>query len=324
MATSSRIIKIGITMGDPSGVGPEITALALAGINDQRIRFTVIGDRWVFDKVAASGVGRHTFVDLRNVPKKNFSFGKVRAEYGRASLEYLDKALEMLRAQKLDCLVTSPVSKEAASKAGAVFYGQTEYLAARTRTKRYAMMLLNGPLRITLVTRHVPLSLVSSLIDGRRIRTAVELTYTALRAQFGRPNPKIVVCGLNPHASDNGLIGREENNVIRPALRLLRKQGINADGPFPADSALARAYAGDYDAAIAMYHDQALIPLKIAGGNAGVNLTVGLPFVRTSPLHGTAFDIAGRRLASAASLQEAIRCAFTCTTIQKKASARIS
>lgn len=314
-------ITVGITMGDPAGIGPAITMKAinkLKGLAD----FVVIGDKWVFSRVLGvrcqvSGV---KFIDLNNVAHKNFKFGKVKAEYGRASVEYLDKALELVKNNQIDCLVTCPVSKEAINLAEFDnFSGHTEYLAARTNIKYFAMMLLNKKFKISLVTRHIPLKDVSSRLNPDKIYQTILLTYRSLKELFLIKNPRIAVCGLNPHASDNGLFGGEENKIIRPALMRLKEIIRNVDGPLPADIAVLKTAQKKYDCVIAMYHDQALIPLKISGAYTGVNLTLGLRFIRTSPLHGTAFDIAGKfNLANPTSLIEAIRLAVRCTLNQKK------
>jgi 4-hydroxythreonine-4-phosphate dehydrogenase len=316
-------VKVGLTMGDPAGIGPAITIKAiqkLKGLAD----FVIIGDKWVFNKIPnpKSQIPNCKFIDLNNVPYKNFKFGEVKAEYGRASVEYLDKALELIKNKKIDCLVTCPVSKKAINLAGFKgFSGHTDYLASATKTKHFVMMLLNKRLKISLVTRHISLKDVPGQLNKDKIYKTIILTYKSLKELFGIKNPRIIVCGLNPHASDNGVMGKEENRIIKPTLiRLKRKtKGICIDGPQPADIAILKAAQKEYDCVIAMYHDQALIPLKISGGYTGVNLTLGLGFVRTSPLHGTAFDIAPKfNLANPASLIEAIRLAIRCTLNQKK------
>lgn len=312
--------RVGITIGDPSGIGPSITALAVRDLC-ARAHFVVIGDKWVFEKLnqAQHMKDEITFIDLHNVSRKNFQFGKVRAEYGRASVEYLDRALELINRNEIDCLVTAPISKEALGKAGFSWSGHTEYLAARTHCRDLVMMLLNDRLKISLVTRHIPLVSVSKTVRPDTVRSTIITSYRALRELFLCRRPRIVVCGVNPHASDNGYIGSEEKRIVIPALRQLRGRGWQIDGPLSADVALGKAYEGYYDCVIAMYHDQALIPLKLSGNESGVNLTLGLPFVRTSPLHGTAFDIAGTHAARPDSMIAAIRLAIQCTSNQKKA-----
>jgi 4-hydroxythreonine-4-phosphate dehydrogenase len=318
--SKSYKIKVGITMGDPSGIGPEITLKAiqrLKGLAD----FVVIGDEWVLNKNQKSKIKNqnYRFIDLNNVEHKNFKFGKIKAKYGRASIEYIDKALELIKNRQIDCLVTCPVSKEAINLAGFnKFCGHTEYLAKKTRTEDFAMMLLNKDLIISLVTRHIPLREVSLKLSRDKIYKTILLTYKSLEKLFSIPSPRIVVCGLNPHASDNGVIGNEENKIIKPVLERLRTKLKNISGPKPSDVAISEAKQKQYDCVIAMYHDQALIPLKLLGIGTGVNLTLGLPFIRTSPLHGTAFDIAGKGRACADSLIEAIKLAVRCALNLKR------
>jgi 4-hydroxythreonine-4-phosphate dehydrogenase len=321
----SNKIKVGITMGDPSGVGPAIIIKALSKLNGLA-EFTVIGDRWVVDQLSASSrqLSALEFIDLKNVCRKSFTFGKVRAEYGRASVEYLDKALELLKSKQIDCLVTCPVSKEAVNKSGLKFTGHTEYLAKFTNTAKPVMMLLNKYLKIALVTRHSSLKNVPAEITADRIFFTISLVFKGAKELFGIKRPRLVVCGLNPHASDNGVIGSEEPRIIKPVLKELQQAlGISITGPVSADVAIHQALKKKYDFAIAMYHDQALIPLKLTGYSDGVNLTLGLPFVRTSPLHGTAFDIAKNfKSIDPGSLRQAIKTAIQCALNQKKASAK--
>lgn len=308
-------------MGDPAGIGPQIILKAMeriSGLAD----FVVIGDKWLLDqfKTRKSKLRIHRLIDLANVSRNNFSFGKIKAENGKASVEYLDKSIELLKNKEIDCLVTCPVSKEAIGLAGINgFSGHTEYLATRTNTKHFVMMLLNRRLKFSLVTRHIPLKDVAAELNTDKIARVIALTYRYAKELFLIKNPRIAVCGLNPHASDNGLLGKEENTIIKPALMRLVPVIRDIFGPLPADIAVQRAVGRKYDCIIAMYHDQALIPLKMLDAYRGVNLTLGLPFVRTSPLHGTAFDIAGKfDLANPASLIEAIRLALRCTSNQKK------
>lgn len=317
----SSKIRVGITMGDPSGIGPEITASALkrlSGLAD----FLVIGDKGVLAHFlpAVSSLSRVNLLDLKNVSPKNFHFGRVKAEYGKASIEYLDAAIKLLKQKEIDCLVTCPISKEAVNLGGLPgFSGHTEYLALAVGAKDYVMMLLNKRLRISLVTRHLPLSRVPAGLNSDVLSKTILITYHSLQKMFAIPSPRIVVCGLNPHASDNGVLGNEENKIIKPVIEGLKNRIKHLSGPESADVAIGEAYQKDYDCVIAMYHDQALIPLKLSGNDSGVNITLGLPFVRTSPLHGTAFDIAGTASASPSSLIAAIKLAIKCTLNLKNA-----
>jgi 4-hydroxythreonine-4-phosphate dehydrogenase len=314
-------IRVGITMGDPSGIGPEIIAKAVAKLRGLA-RFVIIGDNYVFDRVTTSqghNVTSVKFIDLDNVDRKSFSFGKIRAQYGKASVEYLDKAMELLKRKQIDCLVTAPISKEAINLAGFRYSGHTEYFAEKTKTINPVMMLLNKDLKFSLVTRHIPLKALASKLEPDTILDTIVVTHKSLKELFAIDRPRIIVCGINPHASDNGTIGDEENRIIKPVIEKLKKKMKYLDGPIAADTAIARARRQEYDCIIAMYHDQALIPLKLLGDDTGVNITLGLPFVRTSPLHGTAFDLAGKNKANPASLTAAIRLACQCALKPRKA-----
>jgi 4-hydroxythreonine-4-phosphate dehydrogenase len=315
-------IRVGITMGDPSGIGPAIICQALNKLAGQA-EFVVIGDKRVFHKAArmlGQKIPDSAFIDLNNIRHNLFGFGKVRAEFGRASIEYLDTALELIGNNRIDCLVTAPISKAAIKLAGLPFRGHTEYLAKRTNAKNPVMMLLNERLRFSLVTRHIPLKQVPQALNRQKLTATIALTRQFLRKYFLIRCPRILVCGLNPHASDNGLIGKEENQIIKPVIKRLSKKIKFLSGPLPADVAVYQASQGNQDCLIALYHDQALIPLKLSGADTGVNITLGLPFVRTSPLHGTAFDISNKpSLANPASLISAIQLAILCVSNQRKA-----
>ncbi|MDD4910055.1 MAG: 4-hydroxythreonine-4-phosphate dehydrogenase PdxA [Candidatus Omnitrophica bacterium] len=316
-------IKVGITIGDPSGIGPEVTVKALSSSSiDNSADFTIIGDKHAFTRAAGRSTlierGNVDFIDLRNLNRKNFAFGKVSAEYGRASVEYINTAADLIKAGAIDCLVTAPVSKETINKAGYRFQGHTEYLAGLFGVKKFLMMLTAGPLRIGLVSRHIPLKQVAHKISRQDVIDTILFTHRALKQLFGIKSPAIFVCGLNPHASDAGLIGKEEITVIEPAVKAASKMAKGLKGPLPADSAVLLASRTKGSGLVAMYHDQALIPLKLIGENKGVNLTVGLPFVRTSPLHGTGFDIAGKNRADASSMIEAVKTAIKCARILKR------
>jgi len=320
----SSTIRVGLTIGDPSGIGPAITLKALKILKGQ-VDFTVIGSRFVLAKAAKIlkiGSLPTKLIDLNNVKAESFIFGSLNAQNGKASLEYLDTALELLRKNRIDCLVTCPVSKEAINLVGAKFSGHTEYLAKNTGTKDLVMMLLNDKLKFSLVTRHIPLKEICAELTKKRLEDNISNTIKGLRSLFLIKRPKLVICGINPHASDNGVIGTEEQDVVMPVIRILRKKfkDVTIAGPLGADTAISQAVKGKFDCVIAAYHDQALIPLKLTDFNSGVNLTLGLPFVRTSPLHGTAFDIAQKpALANPCSLVSAVQLAVKCRLNQKKA-----
>ncbi len=315
-------IRVGITIGDPAGIGPAIT-LKAAGLLSNKAQLRVIGDASVLEKTAMSLKVKPAFSvldDLHNVKKAGFSFGRASAVSGRASLDYLDAASELLKNKQIDCLVTCPISKEAISLAGSRVPGHTEYLADKFRARNPVMMLLNDKLRFSLVTRHIALKDVSRSLSVKGLKDNILGTVSGLQKLFLIGSPRIVVCGINPHASDNGLIGCEEKELIAPALKALGRKGVGVTGPLPSDVAISETAKGNFDCVIALYHDQALIPLKLAGFDSGVNLTLGLPFVRTSPLHGTAFDLAFRpSAAQEGSLVASIKLAIECTLNLRKA-----
>jgi len=268
-----------ITMGDPSGIGPEVTLKALASPGVRRLAdFFVIGDR----KYKSAG---------------------------RASMEYLKAALAILRKKKNVGLVTGPISKEAINRAGFHYDGHTEFLAKETNSAKVAMMLIGGPLRVTLVTRHIPLKDVHKKINRKKIIDTIELTHDFLTGYLKKRYPKIAVASLNPHAGEGGIFGDEEKRIISPAVAKAKRKYKNVYGPVASDAVFYDAYKGRVDAVICMYHDQGLIPLKMIARDTGVNVTLGLPFVRTSPDHGTAFDIAGKGKANPSSMIEAIKMA---------------
>ncbi|MFA5320091.1 MAG: 4-hydroxythreonine-4-phosphate dehydrogenase PdxA [Candidatus Omnitrophota bacterium] len=316
----ARRVKVCLTMGDPSGVGPAITGRALReclGTAD----FTVIGSARVLS-LLPKGYGLPEGVrllDVDNVPVRGFSFGKLSPVYGRACMEYLDAACAGLSGGEYDCLVTCPISKEAINAAGFRWPGHTEYLAWKAGAGNPEMILLNDKLRFVTLTRHLPLRDAARAIKPGRLSVAVTAAHNCLKNMLRIRVPRLAVCGINPHAGDNGVIGDEERRLLSPEVERLRLKFGSIDGPLSADVAIARAFSGGYDCVVAMYHDQAMIPLKLTGGGSGVNLTAGLPYVRTSPLHGTAFDIAGKpKSADPASLISALRLAIKCTLNLKR------
>jgi 4-hydroxythreonine-4-phosphate dehydrogenase len=302
---------LAITMGDPAGIGPEIV---VKGLRSRRLwnacRPVVLGRRpaleaaarrlgarIVFDAVGGrmppAAAGHCPFVETGPDRDPLPPLGRPSAAGGRAALEALSEAICLALDHRVAGIVTAPISKEAIRAAGSPFPGHTEILAAFTGTKRYAMMLVGGPLRVTLATIHEPLARVPALITPRVVRETIALTWEAVR-DLGLRQPRIAVCGLNPHAGEAGLMGREERRVIGPA-----------------DTVFFRAARGEFAAVVAMYHDQGLGPLKTLAFDTGVNVTLGLPIVRTSVDHGTAFDIAGKGVASPASLLAAVELATT-------------
>jgi len=319
--------RVIITIGDPSGIGPEITLKALAGLSGTlNADFLIVGDISVINAVQKKikipvrsnlisdhniniRKGSINILDLGYIKDTKIVFGKINPDYARAFIRYISKAVSLLKMNFGDALVTAPINKEAASGVGFGFPGHTEYLASLTDTKEFAMMMIAEPLRITLVTRHIPLADVAKSITENGIIQAVILTRDVLKSRFKIKSPAIAVCGLNPHAGESGVIGNEEKDIIRPAVSRLQKKFKGIRGPIPADAVFYSAYKGGYDAVICMYHDQGLIPLKMTSRDKGVNMTLGLPFIRTSPDHGTAYDIAGKGIADPSSMMEAIKLA---------------
>ena len=319
---SSRPV-LALTMGDPSGIGPEIILKSLAKSSVRRLaNFIVLGDTGVLQKTLKSLSKPHRsffkkiqIMDLKNVPMNSFSFGKERAAYGKASIEYIKKAYELVKVNTADCIVTAPINKSAIKKAGFKFPGHTEFLASLSGAKKFVMMLIGGPLRVSLVTRHIPMNEVSRHLSIQNIADAIAITIDAMRTDFNISKPRIGVCALNPHSGEGGIFGKEEIKKIAPAVRRFRK--ANVTGPIAADVLFYDAYRKRFDAVICLYHDQGLIPLKMIARDIGVNITLGLDFVRTSPDHGTAFDIAGRGEANSRSMEMAIKLAVSMAANRK-------
>ena len=299
-----------ITLGDPCGIGPEVTAKALARARRARYdlgRILLIGDWEVYRRYA--NVRDAAFADLNNFPPQQLTIGTANPHSARAALDYLDYAVGLLRKRKITSLVTAPVSKEAIAGLGVKFSGHTEYLAEAFHVKKFGMMFIADQLKTVIVTRHIPLKAVNSAVTAESVFSTLTLGASALRKKFKIKNPKIAVCGLNPHAGEGGEIGTEEITAIIPAVRKARRGDLAVEGPFSADTLFVPAIARRYDLVVAMYHDQGLIPVKTLYFSSVVNLTIGLPFIRTSPAHGTAFDIAGKNKADPSSMLEAIRLA---------------
>ena len=293
---------IGISLGDPAGIGPEVVVRALAA--RPTVPAVVYGDAGVLERAAGvAGVpalGRHQIVPVTNLGAGEIVAGQPNDVSGRAQLDYLNAATDAALAGRIAALVTAPISKTWIARAGFTFPGHTEYLAARAGGVPVAMMLAGPKLRVTVATTHIPLRDVPRLLTPEQIASAVVLTARALRDAFGLPRPRVAVAGLNPHAGEEGRFGDEESRLVTPALALARArlsaEGLDADlsGPHVPDAVFRQAALGRFDAVVALYHDQGLIPVKLLHFDEAVNVTLGLPFIRTSPDHGTAYDIAGR------------------------------
>jgi 4-hydroxythreonine-4-phosphate dehydrogenase len=240
--------------------------------------------------------------------------GRAAANTGEASVAYITAAVRLAQAGCTAGVVTAPINKEAINLAGHEYPGHTELLADLTHSKEVGMMILGGPLKIMFATTHVALRDLSEILTADRIGRAIRLAHKALREYFGVRRPKIGVAALNPHAGEAGLFGDEERTTIRPAAQQARRRGIRATDPLPADTLFGKAARGEYDGVVAMYHDQGLIPLKLLAFGRCVNLTVGLPIIRTSVDHGTAYDIAGKGIAETGSLIEAVKLAASLAT----------
>jgi 4-hydroxythreonine-4-phosphate dehydrogenase len=329
-------VKIGITMGDPAGVGPEITLKALSSPDFYKVcKPLVIGDRAVMEKArqilglkevtintvrsAEDGVyeyGTVDVLDLRLVDMAKLEYGKVSAMAGDAAFQSVKKVIELALAGEVDATVTNPLNKEAINLAGHNFAGHTEIYAHYTNSPKYTMLLAHHDLRVVHVSTHVSLREACDRVKKERVLEVIRIAAKAC-GDFGIPEPKIGVAGLNPHSGEGGLFGREEIDEIIPAIEKARAEGIDAIGPVPADTVFSKARGGMFDVVVAMYHDQGHIPLKFAGfvydrekqkwgAIEGVNITLGLPVIRTSVDHGTAFGSAGKGRASELSLINAI------------------
>jgi len=303
-----------ITIGDPAGIGPEVTLKALASPKVKALaNFLVIGDRRLIDRVSYDlGLRRDIeLLDMKNVRAGIFKYGISRPEFGAAAIQYIDKALELLKRRKADGLVTAPVNKASIIASGfRDFQGHTEYLAGHTGSGDVIMMFVGSRLKETLVTRHVAFRDVPKAITTRKIFTTIRVTHKALQKLFKIKNPAIGVAGLNPHAGEGGIFGDEESKIIAPAVKKASRLLGRIYGPISPDVVFYDALNGKYDAVVALYHDQGLIPFKMLHFKDGVNMTLGLPFVRTSPDHGTAFDIAGHGAADPSSMIEAIKLSY--------------
>jgi 4-hydroxythreonine-4-phosphate dehydrogenase len=284
--------RIAITVGDPAGVGPEIARAAAA---DPRV--TAVCEPVLYGPHEAGALAA-------------FTPGVVSAAAGRAAYEAIVAAVADARAGRVDAVATAPISKEAFARAGLPWPGHTDLLAELCGGVRVAMLFHAPALRVVLATVHVALRDVPALLTPERLGGVIELTVEAL-PRFGCPRPRLAVAGLNPHAGEHGLMGHEDDEVIAPTVARYRDRGVDIRGPFPADTVFVRASRGEFDAVVACYHDQGLIPVKLLAFGTAVNVTIGLPIIRTSVDHGTAFDIAGKGLANPGSLIEAVRLAAT-------------
>jgi 4-hydroxythreonine-4-phosphate dehydrogenase len=324
----SNQLVIGLTMGYPAGIGPEVVVKALADPDVRRAaKFIVCGmheqltyaadkaeiepfwGRFQHEKIRTDFPCKVVVADYDEYSVPSWIKGPSRAS-GEASTRFCLDAIDAARADIIDAIVTAPISKTSWKLAGAKWPGHTEMLADRCKSPQYAMMFVADPIKLALATIHHALFEVRHKFTIGCVFEPIDLLNTALKEYFGLTNPRIGVAALNPHASENGQFGDEEQRIISPAILLAQEQGINCFGPFPADTLFLRAAQGEFDAVVAMYHDQGMIPVKLLAFEKAVNVTIGIPVIRTSPAHGTAFDIAGQDLANPAGMKSAITTAI--------------
>jgi 4-hydroxythreonine-4-phosphate dehydrogenase len=326
---------IGVTMGDAAGIGPEVVVKALA---DPEIRkaakYIIFGMNEQLCYVADAAEiepfwGRHQHEKI----SRNYPYKVVVADYdeysvppwvkcpskmaGEASIRFCLDAVDAARAGIIDAVVTAPISKSSWKLAGTEWPGHTEMIADRCKSKRKVMMFVTGPLKVALATIHEPLFEVRHKFTIGCVFEPIDLLNDALKEFFGIASPKIGVAALNPHAGESGQFGDEEQRIIKPAMSLAREQGINCCGPYSADTLFLRAIRGEFDGVVAMYHDQGMIPVKLVGFEQAANVTIGIPIIRTSPAHGTAFDIAGQNVANPSGMKSAIKTAIQMAKTKK-------
>jgi 4-hydroxythreonine-4-phosphate dehydrogenase len=315
------LVKLAISLGDPSGINSEILFKALDKLPKRNISYVIYGSKKALEKAkkltsidlnikeitSINDVSKYG-VYLINLYDLDVEFGSPSKETGKASVIYLENAVKDVLEKKADALITLPISKQWIMESGFPYAGHTDYLAQVSGAKEYAMVLMCKKLKVGLITTHIPLKDVPSQISKEKIISKVRLINREFKEKFGISKPKIAILGLNPHASDNGNIGNEELNIILPAVKTLREDGIEITDPLSPDTAFNRYK--DFDVYVAMYHDQGLIPLKLLCFRKAVNITLGLPFIRTSPDHGTGYDIAGKNIADPSSTIEAIKLAI--------------
>ena len=329
---------IGISVGDPAGIGPEITAkaLALPGIYKLCKPLVVAEAEMMKEAVRFSGLdlkihtissrkegifqsGTLDVLDMKNIDVKSIRHKVISAEYGRASFEFVKKVIELAMAKEIDATVTGPINKEAINRAGFHYSGHTEIYADLTHTKDYAMLLVHNQFRVIHVSTHISLREACDRVKKERVYKVILMGYDIVR-RLGVEDPKIAVAGLNPHAGESGMFGREEIEEIEPAIKEAQKEGLNVEGPIPPDTVFSKMQGGQYDLVVVMYHDQGHIPTKLIGfqyddktktwgSMSGVNITCGLPVIRVSVDHGTAFGKAGEGRANPESMIQAIKIA---------------
>ncbi len=331
---------IGITMGDPSGIGPEVILKALSSQEiGSAADFVIIGCYNVLRDVAdnlrmgkklqlsrldstslnidSDSINNINVLDLDNVSVQDAISHKPLPGCGRASVEYIMKGLDLAMDGGIDAIVTAPISKEAVKMAGFEFAGHTELLQEMTSAEDVVMLMVGKGLRVSFVTTHLAVKDVSMFINQESVFSTIQTTATGLKQLFGIADPKIAVCGLNPHCGDGDRFGTEERDAIIPAIRCAQEIGIDCIGPLSSDTVFNKALNGEFDVVVVQFHDQGTIPIKMHAFDSGVNITLGIPIIRTSPTHGTAFDIVGKDCAGPGSMIEAIKTAVMMAEKQK-------
>jgi len=305
----SRNFKIAISMGCPAGIGPEIILKSLPFFSEYFSNLLIIGDKKVLKTTADRlGVPYPEKVEVLSLSELDITPGNPTLEGYRAMASYFQKAIELAKKGEVQGIVTAPISKEGLAKAGIPFSGHTSWLVKEFNTEDYVMCFYGEKLIVSLVTIHIPLKKVPESLSEEKIVKVCRLSCSFLR-KIGKEG-KIAVCGVNPHAGESGLLGDEEINIIEKAVKRCAKMGLPVEGPFPADTIFYWAYRGEYALVVAMYHDQGLAPFKLLHFEDGVNITLGLPIVRTSPCHGTAYNIAGKGIANPGSFTSALKLAI--------------
>jgi len=301
---------IAVTMGDPAGIGPEVAVRAAASLR-RHARFVFVGDRAVLEAAARRHRvgGEITVVEVSSLSVVDRRPGSPSRRGAEAAYRAVLRAVELVQRGGADAVVTAPVSKHAIQSLGVDFPGHTEVIARLAGGAEVRMMMAGPTLRVVLVTTHIPLRDVPRAVTSANVVRTAEIAARSLRRHFGVRRPRLALAGLNPHAGEGGAFGDEEIRTLAPAVRRARARGVPLDGPHPPDTVFLRARGGEFDAVISLYHDQGLIPFKLVHFRDGVNVTLGLPFPRTSPDHGTAYDIAGRGVADPSSMASAIRLA---------------
>ena len=331
---------IGITMGDPGGIGPEVILKALTSpeiraaanyiiIGSEKVLSDIADDLDIAAELQLSRINDTSLnpnidiidninvLDLDSISDHGAVKHKPLPENGTASIEYVLKGLDLAIEDKIDALVTAPISKEAIKLAGFDYAGHTELLKEKTAVENVVMFMIGKGLRVAFVTTHLAVNEISGSINQENVFSTIQITATGLKTFFGIDQPKIAVCGLNPHCGDGDRFGTEERDIIIPAIERAQKMGIDCHGPLSADTVFNKALNGEFDIVVVQFHDQGAIPIKMHAFDSGVNITLGIPVIRTSPTHGTAFDIAGKGIADPGSMTEAIRTAVMMAETQK-------